>query len=207
MSRHLVTGTALATILLLGAGCSSGGGDDVTRNDYDSYIAENSDLRQSLNALSPLDVTDLPASGSASYEGIAAFGVRMGLATETTMAGAMELVVDFGGAGDITGRIHDIAANELRLTGQDIGPVAGELRIENGSIDRSPTDPRSDPHFVADLEGTLVDNLGTLMFDATIDGRFVGADAEMIDGTISGQAGPDPAIMDTVTGSFVLVAE
>jgi hypothetical protein len=167
------------------------GGDDVTQNGYDVYAAERCDLRREMDALPDLDVADLPVSGTARYEGVAGFGVRMEQANDTAMFGAMELVVDFGGAGDVTGRIHDIAANELRLTGEDIGPVQGELTIANGRIYRNPIDPRFDLHFVADLEGTLVDDLGRLEFDAQVDGRFVGEDAEMIDGGISGRA-PNP---------------
>lgn len=202
-----ITVPALATMALALGGCSSGGGDDVSRNGYDAYAAEASDLRQEVNALPDIDVADLPVSGTARYEGVAAFGVRMEQATETAMFGAMELVVDFAGAGDITGRIHDVVSNESALTGDGGGPVSGELRIENGTIDRAPLDPRFDPHFEADLVGTLVDDIGTLEFDAEIDGRFMGEDAAMIDGDISGRAGPDPAVMDIVTGSFVLAAE
>lgn len=207
MARFPVQASALAVMAVLMTGCASGGGDETTRNAYDSYIAQLSDLRSDLGTLSPLDVSELPTSGSASYTGVVGFGVRMEQATDTSMAGAMELSVDFGGSGDITGRIHDVAANELRLTGEDIGPVEGELRIVNGTIERNPIDPRFDPHFTADVEGTLTDDLGPLVFDATIDGRFVGEDAQMIDGDINGRAGPEPAVMDRVTGSFVLVAE
>lgn len=202
-----LTKAGLLSAALVVAGCSGGGGGEPGRSPYGVYVAENIALRRSLESLPQVDAADLPASGTATYEGFAGFGVRMESSEQVGMFGTMDLRVDFAGAGDISGRIHDIASNGNVYSGEGAGPVSGELIIANGSIDRAPPDPRFSPHFRADLTGTLVDHVGPLEFDGRIDGRFRGDDLEMVNGGIAGRAGPTPLTSDRIAGSFTLAAQ
>lgn len=202
------TGLLAATLAIAGCGGGLLGFDEsYTPTQVERYVQQRVALDNTLATLPRVSYADLPTSGQLTYEGTAAFGARLVTSRATDFLGAMEMTVDFDGAGDVTGRIFNIVSNGNEYTGEGAGPVEGELRIENGAFDRAPVDPLFQPHFQADLVGRLVDSVGPLDFDGQIDGRFRGNDLEMVQGVISGTAAAAPGLSDLINGTFVVAAD
>lgn len=185
------------------AGCGGGsGGGGGTPSSYGDYVRANIDLRRDREVLPPFDIADLPTTGSATYAGYSGFGIRMRTSEQTALFGRIELTTSFSGAGDVTGRISDIYSNGNVYSRENAGPVRGELTISNGSFDRSPIDPRFNPHFTADISGTLTEPDRTEIYSGTLDGRFSGEDREMVSGNINGLSNRPGFGADRFTGSF-----
>lgn len=207
MTRRAVA--ALGAVVLV-AGCvSSGGGggngDSPIANpsSYGDYVNNSSLLRRQLEQLPDVHIADVPTTGSATYTGTAGFNVRMSTSEQTAMFGAIELTTSFAGDGDVTGSISEIYSDGDIYIEENAGPVEGELIISNGNIARDQTETTFNPHFEAELSGTLVEPGGrTDSYAGTLDGRFYGEDLEMVSGQINGETTTEGVGPSSFTGSF-----
>lgn len=196
--------------LVFVAGCvttTGGGGTDgpiANPSDYGDYVTNNTLLRRELEVLPDTDIADVPTTGSATYSGTAGFNIRMLTSEQTQMFGAIELTTSFAGDGDVSGQITDIYSDGNIFTGENAGAVDGDLIISNGEILRNQPDPRFNPHFEAEISGTLTEPDQTVeIFTGTLDGRFSGDDLEMVSGNINGTSNEPGDGSIGFTGTFV----
>lgn len=193
------------TSLLSACGGGESGGGGSAPDSYGDYVAIASDLRADLALLERVDPADLPTSGSATYEGVAGFGVGMETSEQRRMYGAMDLTVRFAGAGAIDGRIYDIVSDGNIYDETGAGPVDGVLVISNGEVVRDLADPRFNPYLLADIDGTLTEpGGGAAVYDLTFEGDLSGDGLDMVDADINGRAdGLDGHFGGRVTGTAV----
>ncbi len=163
---------ALATLLPLSlAACGGGGSDalsfDDLRDDGLALIARYDDAD-----LTP--VNRMPTSGSARYEGVAAFaeGEEIELdASNATVLSEVSLIADFR-TGAVTGGFDNFRSYF------DGTEIRGSIPISNGQIE--------DNVFVADAAGTLTSNGERGTVDAVMGGAFVNDDHGAVAGYIEG---------------------
>jgi len=155
------------------AACSGGsGGPAPAVNPADAFDA----LHGRVTGQNVSDFTDIPATGTAEYRGLARLDLPLAGAAATAHYGDLGLHVAFGAAADpVTGSISN-----LRGAG---GGLAGSLQIGNGVLYLG-ADPAIDYQFSAGLSGTL--GQGGQVYDLTgqIAGDFYGPDASGITGVI-----------------------
>lgn len=183
------------------AGCSGGGGGGGgTLDSYGDYVRANIDLRREAEAVADVQPADLPATGSANYDGFAGFMIGVTPASTIRYFGALDLTVDFAGRGDVTGRIDDIYSGGNQFTGEDAGPVSGALIIGNGSVERVLPDPRFNPYLLADVDGTLTHGSVTQVVEGRLQGRLRGDDLGFVSGNLNTR---DPQPLEPIiTGTF-----
>ncbi len=190
------------------AGCfGGGGGGGGTGPGYGSDINELARLGRQLDQLPRIDPADLPRTGSATYEGVAGFGLSVTRPTSRSLSGSVEMTVNFAN-GSVNGRIYDIYSAGNDYSREGAGPVGGQLTMRNGTIDRNPIDPRFHPAITADLVGTLREPAGygtppSTVVDGRLEAAFYGGDNQMVSGGISGRAGPPDGPTDVINGSFI----
>lgn len=197
---------ALSAAVLV-AGCFGGGGGGGQRmvanpSTYGEYVTNNILLRRELEQLPRFDMAELPTTGSATYVGTSGFNNRMNTSEQTRLFGRIELTTGFSGTGTVTGRIDNIVSDGNIYSRENAGRVTGALTISNGTFDRNPIDPRFNPHFTADISGTLSEPHRTEVYTGRLDGQFFGTNRDMVSGGINGLSNRPGFGQDRFTGSF-----
>ncbi|MGI3170795.1 transferrin-binding protein-like solute binding protein [Pseudooceanicola sp. C21-150M6] len=149
------------------AACGSSSEEDVT---FASLDEERDEILTDLAAASP--TLDMPTSGTAYYEGVAGFKVGSAASSVADMDFLADaaLAADFG-AGEIEGDFydfHDTSGNSL----------TGNFKVEDGVI--------TDNTFSADVNGSYVQDGVVATLEGTTTGTFLGDDAELISGDVTG---------------------
>lgn len=177
--RHLRSAVCLLPVLALAACGSSGSSTGVS---FDEYVSEALDLDDDIAGLPFDEPAGLPTTGNASYDGVIGAIVGAGTIDEVSVAGDLELTVQFA-QNSITGNVTDIV-DEFD------GRYAGTLNITDGIIDRD-VDLVTDFTFVADMSGNLTNPAGgPVSVDALLRGDFFGS-GQYIAGEVSGNLRTD----------------
>jgi len=144
---------------------------------------------------SPTGLTDLsrlPSAGTARYTGAIALEVQ---ARNLAIIGTLSVMVNFERPESVSGQADG-------FTGTDNRRFRGALNLSNGVIDPSIGSDIGDGYPVmADLDGSLADDIQSYAIDAGISGHFIGADyngiAGFANGTVTSNLG-----RDTISGVF-----
>lgn len=119
-------------------------------------------------------------TGTATYAGVTAFGETPDFAIDDAVAtSAISLTADFG-ADTISGEMTNFYAEN------DVGEfqsVAGTIAVNGGVI--------TDTTFTANISGDLVLPDGTEAVTGTLDGGFIGDNADAVEGDINATVGTD----------------
>lgn len=202
MFSKFLTATAVSVALTgCGGGGSSSGGGTPIEVEPDIYEASRVAIVDNLLAVNDMNVAlDLPATGSATYEG--QFGMILSGDTNAAMIGDMEMTAAFA-SGNVTGTASDFVAvdefgyytpaGSLDIDGSVIGAtVSGNATGRLGIFDSRSGGDIAQVDFDLDLdgvfrtpagspvEGTVVDGLidgsGSGDLDVKVIGDFVGED-------------------------------
>jgi hypothetical protein len=194
-----------AGLVALGA-CSDGGdggGPPTTLAGYDAEFAE---LAEDAAGLAPTDPAMLPTSGAAGYEGVIRIEAPSETAAPQRMSGTLDLAVDFG-SGGITGEAGDFVTYSNGVDEEVV--MEGSLAV-TGDVTR---DPSAGDGMLADIDGVLaietdpnMEDEGEYRIDGTLGGEFLGEDAEVIQGNVSGtvQTLNAPTDPRPIGGDFVV---
>lgn len=150
------------------AACSDGGsGGDASGGSYKDRLAEADRLVDRVEDLGTTAPGDLPASGSARFEGTAGVAFE-GTGGSTSLLGDAVVVADFG-----DGSIDGEATNFFgRVEDGSVTDLDGTLEMAGGDIDGSGAE--------AGLSGTLRGDGHVVEVDADLDGGFLGRGGEAI---------------------------
>ncbi len=176
VARTWVVALAAAGVM---AGCSDSGSDGGgQRPSYDDLTSEAEALGERAEDMYLTDPSDLPTSGSASYEGVIGFATLGDSGAPEDFAGELSLNVDFDDS-ELSGQASNfVTAGEEQLE--------GSLSITNGELDRD-TDPEIEPTYTFDMNGTLSDaSDDDFQVDAEGAGAFLGDSGEATFGVVAG---------------------
>lgn len=162
-------------------------------------------LREEIAGVAITDVADLPAEGSATYDGTAliALNAPAGGGVASELIGTATVTADFAAA-TVSGNADGFYGT---VNGSEVGAYEGELFLSMGGIDTSGTGNQ----VTADANGVLQGGGDTLVIDGTVTGNFLG-DAGLLNE-------PPPAIAleegvgteftlngETITGGMEVIA-
>ncbi len=171
-----------------GDGGGSIGGDAPT---FEELAIEAADLVDTYDDVNRALPSDMPTSGSARYDGVAAFSSTAvnpdTIVTDPDSLASVTMTADFTSS-DISGRVYDFQS------AQDVD-IDGELVITEGTIDGA--------GFSADVGGSLTEDGVDVSYDGSIVGGFLGEDAEAIEGYGAAVATPEGGDPYVVRGVFV----
>ncbi|MCO4848910.1 MAG: hypothetical protein KC448_13175 [Yoonia sp.] len=155
-------------------------------------ISENgAALADQLQFIPYTDPSTLPTRGGAVYDGY----VGMILDDAFAIAGEMEMRVDFGQNGGISGSVYNVVD-------QTETAYTGELALGNSIIDRG-ADVATEYTFGVDMTGSLSANGSTSVVDSVLAGDFTGTNHQYVEGIAEGTVTTD-GIEQTITdGEFL----
>lgn len=203
-----ITRPVLFCTALLLAACGGGGGESPTENppppsNPDTAVepagmraATNELLGNYTNPISYTDLTRVPTTGSAIYQGY--YSGDLANSNDdlpNSLIGNLTIEVKFGSVLSLTGR----ADNFFDETN---AAVAGALTLSTGELNRS-GNPNQDATLVMIMEGQLTDSDDHQMDLASqMEGDFIGAQHNAIGGAVFGRVTSEGAIQD-FDGSFI----
>ncbi len=155
------------SLFLIGflAGCSGGGGS--------TPIDPIDELPKTITP-----EVDTAPTGTASYRGPTSIGFTPALSTPVTLAGTMNLNVNFDRALDaVTG-----SASAFETAAG--APVTGNLHLSGGELDDSGTTLQ----FGGKISGSLRSGTTGYLIAGTLSGEFLGEDETAVSGRITGDA-------------------
>lgn len=142
-------------------------------------LGQQSSTLESIWGTTPaLNVTALPISGQASYDGVLLLTVQNGSDVQE-MAGKLVMTADFANL-VIGGSASDFVDEFERL-------YVGQLQMQNGAINPAAV-TAVDPSFHADLTGGLQSGAFQFYIVADLYGDFLGMNADAVRGPVSGSA-------------------
>ena len=173
------------TIAAMALTACGGGSSSSSNNSVDDLSESGIELIERLALLPETDTLDMPVSGTARYDGYAAYSSSTSdpvrIVSDPDTLSEVQLTANFGSS-----TISGSATNFQSYEGVDID---GALAITNGTI--------VDATLTADIGGTLTEDGVNVSYDGEIQGGFLGEDAEAIAGT--GYA--DASVLGTFVGT------
>ncbi|MGZ9809995.1 hypothetical protein ACXN5S_05985 [Pseudoroseicyclus sp. H15] len=150
------------------AACSSGSDSDDGGASYSSYEVRGTELVDTWEDTPAVAPEDLPYAGGASYEGVLYGDITRNGSPVATMAGGLNLDVDF------TSNIHAVTGTVTNVVDSgDLG-LAGDLDISGSFIARN-ADRGENESFGATITGDLTSTkLGDVSVAGTLGGDFHG---------------------------------
>jgi len=166
MSRKAGLLAASCTVLLLAACGGSSSDNDDERPSFEQLASRGNALEARLGALE--ETTVMPTTGSATYNGVAGFD--MGGDNASDMLAELSLQANFADS-TVGGKLSN-------FTTSDGSQMEGELNVADGIMNQQAFD--------ANVSGTLRDGAESSTFDGTMNGAFLGANADAVSGTMNG---------------------
>lgn len=166
MSRKAGLLAASCTVLLLAACGGSSSDNDDKRPSFEQLASRGNALEARLGALE--ETTVMPTTGSATYNGVAAFD--MGRDGTDDMLSELALQANFADS-TVGGKFSNFVTS-------DGSQMEGELNVANSVMNQQAFD--------APVTGTLHDGAESSTFDGTMNGVFLGANADAVSGTMNG---------------------
>ena len=202
--RGSTVGSASLTLIVATslAGCDGG-----TRQSFDELATQGTALAAGL----PADQTpgiDMPTTGTATYNGIAAFGADpvANIDNSVEILSTVEVIADFDAPMDqsITGRFDNFRENPANLGENDQGVITGSLEIRSDVV---PGDGINGNDFIAVAQGELQNGLETSTIEMDMFGSFYGVDASHVAGTMVGDFTDEDNNTSDYFGAFVAEKE
>lgn len=156
------------------SGGSSGGSGSSDERTLQDALRGAEQLLAEVALLDFSQASDIPLSGSASYEG---YIVADSPGLDNGFIGDLAMSVDFG-----TSAITGTASNFLDEAETN---YSGTLNVSNGSINRT-ANPATDFQFAADLDGVISGGGQDYTFDSDLRGSFVGTNQDAMLGEVGG---------------------
>lgn len=148
-----------------------GGSSSSSSSSIDNLADPGLALAEQLSSMPATAALDMPVSGSALYEGYAAYSVETSnpaqILSDPGTVSEIEIRADFASS--------IISGNATNFQNYDGVQMEGSLGITNGSVVGATLS--------ADIGGTLTENGVPIRYDGEIQGGFLGQNAEAIAGT------------------------
>lgn len=185
---------SLALVAATGGLSACSSDDDFNLSDpptFDDLAVEEANLIGEYAGEDFTPVDDMPTSGSATYNGVAAYSSSEvspdAIRADPDSLSSITMTADFSSS-DIFGRAHDFQS----ARGIDID---GGLEITGGTITGN--------DFDANMGGTLTEDGVEVSYDGGVVGDFVGEGAEALEGSSAAVATPEDGDPYVVRGVFI----
>ena len=173
----MISKSMVPMMVLLACGALAGcGGDSDGPPTFGELRRESLALADSLETMEMTAPEDLPASGSARYDGTMVIEAD----DDTLLAGEMRMDVDFGASTDaISGQVANIVSSDEERYG-------GKLVLSNSRFDRN-ADPDLEPVITSEFGGILTAPDGeSIDVEGGLAGAFGGENASHAAGLVGG---------------------
>lgn len=170
---------------------STSGSVEGSAPNFEQMASDGRAMLQNLENTDETPVAAMPTTGTATYNGVAAFGDSADpeyLAENADILGRLQMEANFASE-TISGQIDNI-----RHINDPEQPAAGSVQISNGTIDNNA--------FTADMSGHLIVENEEIVVTGEMAGDFLGDDAEVLAGEMEAQLAEN-GFVETIYGAFV----
>lgn len=162
---------AISVLFAIGlSACSSSDSDDDRRPSYDDLATRGESLISNVVEMDITPLENMPVTGTASYEGVAAFSYDR--SEEADVLSELQLEANFANS-EVGGRFHNFVDATQ-------GNIDGQLDISNGRIIEN--------HFEAEAAGRLTLDGESSDVELSLEGDFGGDSADAVIGFADGGA-------------------